>query len=192
MRTTPLKIIVAGHTASDRAEETELPRQAYPLKTLPEIDLAAGNTTVERRARMMKGTGRCGKIELSIGDQPFAVISDRALDFEIGGATYTVKRTGLLNRKYRLSHGQDLIVLAEMQPFLFSFRITHAGAHWLLKTDGLTAVRYELFHDAEMVGCIAPTYWFDPYRDITIDLPDALSPPVQVFLLWLVARHWPG
>jgi hypothetical protein len=139
---------------------------------------------------MMKGTGRPRRIELSIGGQPFAVISGRAYDFTIGGTAYTVKRTSFFASKYQLLQGQDLIVMAEMQLFLSRFRITHAGRQWFLKTN-LSGERCGLFDDTEMVGCIAPTVWPDPYEDIMIDLPDALSPPAQVFLLWLATRSWP-
>lgn len=141
---------------------------------------------------MMNGTGRRGRIELSIDDQPFAVIDDRTVDFEIGGAEYRVRRYGLFGWKYHLLHGDDLIIVAEMQPLLFRFRITHAGRQWLLKPDYISGLRYDLFHDTEKVGRIAFIDWLDPYKDIKVDLPDALSPPAQVFLVWLVARHLPN
>jgi hypothetical protein len=139
---------------------------------------------------MMKGTGRQGRIELSIDDQPFAVINDRAFDFEIGGVAYRVKRTGLLAAKYQLLHHQELVIVAEQVPLLSRFKISHARKQWLLKADGLSAKRYDLFHETEKVGRIAPAGW-NLYKDITIDLPDELSRPAQVFLLWLIARHWP-
>jgi hypothetical protein len=135
---------------------------------------------------MMKGTGRQGRIELSIGDQPFAVINDRAFDFEIGGIAYRVKRTGLFAPKYQLLQKQELVIVAEQVPFLSRFKISHAGKQWLLKADGLSAKRYDLFRGTEKVGHIA-----DLYKDITIELPDELSWPAQVFLLWPIARHWP-
>jgi hypothetical protein len=139
---------------------------------------------------MMKGSGRQGRIELSIGDQPFAVINDRAFDFEIDGIAYRVKRTGLFATKYQLLQKQELVIVAEQVPFLSRFQISHAGKQWLLKADGLSAKRYDLFRETENVGRIAPAGW-NLYKDITIDLPDELSRPAQVFLLWLIARHWP-
>jgi hypothetical protein len=139
---------------------------------------------------MMKATGRQGRIELSIGDQNFAVINDRAFDFEIGQVAYRVKRTGLLAAKYQLLHDQEPVITAEQVPFLSRFKIGHAGKQWLLKADGLSAQRYDLFRETEKVGRIAPA-GRDLYKDIAIDLPDELSRPAQVFLLWLIARHWP-
>jgi|HubBroStandDraft_2_1064218.scaffolds.fasta_scaffold1367275_1 hypothetical protein len=139
---------------------------------------------------MMKGTGRQGKIELSIGDQRFAVINDRSFEFEIGGVAYRVKRTGVFAAKYWLLHDQELVIVAQQVPLRSRFKIGHAGKQWLLKADGLSAKRYDLFRETERVGRIAPARW-NLYKDITIDLPDELSQPAQVFLLWLIVRHWP-
>lgn len=138
---------------------------------------------------MMTGSGKPGHIELSVDGKPVGVISDRSFDFALDGVGYTVKRTGLVAVTYRLLRDQEVVATAEQVPLLNRYRIDHAGRQWMLRAEGLRAKRYNLFQGDEKVGRITPTDW-RLYRNIEIELPDALSRPAQIFLVWLAAWSW--
>src|ERR1700722_17372820 len=138
---------------------------------------------------MMTGTGKPGRVELSIDDRSIAVINDRKFGFELGEVGYKVTRCGLFARKYQLFLDEDLVIVAEQIPFLARYTIGHAGKQLMLKAEGFSGKRFALFRDTEKVGRVAPT-GLQLYKNIVAEMPDELSLPAQVFLVWLVLWNW--
>ena len=138
---------------------------------------------------MMTGTGKSGRVELRTDDRPIAVINDRKLGFELAEVGYKVTRSGLFATKYQLFLDEELVIVAAQTPLLARYTIGHAGELWMLKAEGFSEKRFVLFRDAEKVGRIAPT-GLQLYKNIVIELPDELSLPAQVFLVWLVLWNW--
>jgi hypothetical protein len=144
---------------------------------------------LETARMMMTGTGKPGRIEIGIDGRPIAVINDRKFGFELGEVGYKVTRSGLFARKYQLFRDEELVIVAEQTPLLARYTISHAGKMWMLKAEGFTEKRFALFRDTEKVGRVAPT-GLQLYKNIVIELPDELSRPAQVFLVWLVLWNW--
>jgi hypothetical protein len=138
---------------------------------------------------MMTGNGKPGRVELSVDDRVIAVIDDRKFDIDLGAIGYKVKRSGVLAPKYELVREDEVLIAAEQVPLLTRYRISCAGKLWMLRAAGLTSTTFNLFSDAEKVGRIAPA-GLRIYKNIIIDLPDELSRPAQVFLVWLVLWNW--
>jgi hypothetical protein len=137
----------------------------------------------------MMGSGKPGHVELGVDDRVIAVIDNRRLHFELGGVGYKVKRSGVLAPKYELLREDEVLIAAEQVPLLTRYRIFYSGKLWMLRASGLTSKTFKLFSGDEQIGRVAPAGLLI-YKSIIIDLPDELSLPAQVFLVWLVLWNW--
>lgn len=139
----------------------------------------------------MTGNGGPGRVELCSNDRLIVVLKEYKYGFELDAVPYRVKRTGFFAASYRLLRNQDDLVLTSKQaPFLARYTVSHADGQWIFKTVSIGQSLFILLRGAAKVGHIAPGRWLSFYKKIDIDLPDELSLPAQVFLVWLALRSW--
>ncbi len=67
--------------------------------------------------------------------------------------------------------------------------ITKPFAGQIIRRSGLFTVCYEVFRDRMSMGTIAEKGGLTVRRELSIDLPDSISAPVQFFLFFLVYNH---
>jgi hypothetical protein len=59
-----------------------------------------------------------------------------------------------------------------------------------LKARGLTERKYALLKDETEAGAIYPISFFNPYKEIVVDLPSEIAFEIQVFMTWIVVNSW--
>ncbi len=107
----------------------------------------------------------------------------------VDGAEYPVYREHLMSGAFILEfNGTPLARAEKPSAFFRSFIVEHAGQTYTLKAETALFRKFVLLdHDRE-IGSITPEGPLT--RKATVDLPDSLSLPVQVFLIWLTVILW--
>jgi hypothetical protein len=137
------------------------------------------------------GNGGPGRIELTRDGGFIVVLKSYRYGFELGGVVYHVKRKGFFAPNYRLLCDQTLLLTADQGPFGGQYAIAHAGEKWIFKPVSFGALSFALERGAARAGLVMPGGgWFSFYKNIVIELPDEMSAPAQVFLVWLALRRW--
>jgi hypothetical protein len=72
--------------------------------------------------------------------------------------------------------------------FVRRFVVRTAERELILEPAALFARSFRLVENAMIVGYVLPDHFFT--RACTLEFPDDLPAPVQVFLFWLVALMW--
>ena len=67
--------------------------------------------------------------------------------------------------------------------------ITEPFTGQLIRKKSLFTVRYDVRQNNVTLGTISEKGWLTVKRKLFIDLPDSISPPVQIFLFFLVHNH---
>ncbi len=109
--------------------------------------------------------------------------------FMVGDTTYRIRRDGIASGPFFLEREGGVLGRA-IKPSAFrnSFTIECAGRNYELRKRSAFGREYVLEEDARKVGHMTPRTWFG--RQATVDFPDALSVPMQVFLAVLVLFLW--
>jgi hypothetical protein len=107
----------------------------------------------------------------------------------IGGQGYTVRRESVLHGTFALLQGDRVLARAhKVSAFSRAFDVDLAGRPLELKALSVWSRRFGLFENNAQIGWIGPSSWLG--RIAVTDLPDNVSMPAQVFLLWLVLILW--
>ena len=108
----------------------------------------------------------------------------------IDGATYAITREGLLSGDFRMSapDGQTMATASKPSMLHRRFDIVHAGHTITLRARSAWARTMDVLLDGRDVGAITPAGAWT--RRATADLPETLSLPVQVFVVWLAVLLW--
>lgn len=114
------------------------------------------------------------------------------MTFALGELTYVIVQTKHIVPAYQLQREGDPIAAAQRATLSARYSVDCAGKVWTLKALGLTERKYALLSDQTKVGVISPTSFFNPYREIVVDLPDEIAAEVQVFMTWIVTNSWSG
>ena len=64
--------------------------------------------------------------------------------------------------------------------------ITHPFVGQVIRRSGLFTVRYEVMNEGKTIGTVAEKGGLTIKRELFINLPDSISPPVQIFIFFLV------
>ncbi len=118
-----------------------------------------------------------------------AVLKAGVASFTIGEQAYTVTNTGQFAPIFELWRDGERVASAAQAALVNRYTIDCAGKAWRLNAVGLTGRKFALLDDKVRVGAISPK-WYNPYRQTTVDLPGEIPVEVQIFLTWIVARHW--
>lgn len=110
-------------------------------------------------------------------------------ELEVEGQRYAVYREGLMSGRFVLSSQAGVLAEAEKPSAFFrSFDVAYRGRHYRLGALSMLTRGFGLTADSTLVGTIQPVSIFG--RTTTIDLPDEVVLPVQVFMFWLVLILW--
>jgi hypothetical protein len=104
---------------------------------------------------------------------------------------YTVYRDGFLGvRGAFILESAGVIVARAEKPSAWRrcFRIEYAGRQYTLRATSAFRRAFHLLDGTNVIGSLTPEGSFT-YRT-TVDLPDALPLPVQVFMIWLTVLLW--
>jgi len=110
--------------------------------------------------------------------------------FVASGHTHFIKQTSQLVPSYRLFREGAHVASAKRAVFLARYAIDSAGRVRTLRARGLTERKYVLLNDKAEAGAIYPISFFNPYREIVIDLPNEIAIETQVFMTWIVVNSW--
>ncbi|HLJ70433.1 MAG TPA: hypothetical protein VKU03_03890 [Roseiarcus sp.] len=139
---------------------------------------------------MLRASGRRGEITLAAEDgRIVSVLNGGLFAFTVGERAYQIARKGLFSPTYELRREDSLLASAAQAAFVNRYAVECAGKAWTLKAAGLAARKFALLDGKIAVGAIAPTS-LNPYRETIVDLPEAIPVEAQIFLTWIVARHW--
>jgi hypothetical protein len=108
----------------------------------------------------------------------------------VDGATYAVVREGLVSSDFRLSTADGATVASATKPSILRrrFEVVHRGRTWTLEPRSAWGRAMTLLTNGRPVGDITPGgIWT---RRATATLPEELSLPVQVFVVWLAVLLW--
>ncbi len=118
-----------------------------------------------------------------------AVLKAGVASFAIGGQAYTVTNTGVFAPTFELWLDGERVASAAQAALVNRYAVDCAGKAWRLNAVGLTGRKFALLDGKVRVGAISPK-WRNPYSETTVDLPKEIPIEVQIFLTWIVARHW--
>jgi len=137
-----------------------------------------------------KGFGAPRLFEVTENGSPIATLDSTSLSLEVPGAQYTVERHGAVGPEYKLKEGETTLATAKQAPMFNRYTVTCDGTEWDFKAIGITAQKFGLYQGEEQFGTISAGGYFSRLKDITIDLPDELPRPVQLFLLLNLVWKW--
>lgn len=107
----------------------------------------------------------------------------------IDGEVFRFYRENLASGKFIIDTGGRPIAKAVKQSALKrAFEVETNEKRFILKPKSALSRTFVLQHGDRTVGTIAPLRALS--RKITANLPDDLSMPVQIFILWLVILMW--
>jgi hypothetical protein len=108
----------------------------------------------------------------------------------VEGLPFKVYREGLASGAFLLEDaGGTIVARAEKPNALFrSFAVEHAGRTMVLRAHTPVGRAFVLEDRQRTIGTIAPDWSLT--RRTTAHLPEDLSLPVQIFILWLVFVLW--
>ena len=110
-------------------------------------------------------------------------------DVLIAGETCRVYREGLLGGAFNFEvRGVGVARAEKPSAFFRRFLVNSDQRRYELKARSPFTRRFGLYEAGRLVGTIEPAGWF--IRKATIDLPDDIPSPVQVFMFWLVWIMW--
>lgn len=139
---------------------------------------------------MMKA-GRIGKeLSLSVDGVVITELNEKRSGFNLGGQDYVIRRQGHIEPRYEVWLGEELLVVSKQAALRSRQTITIGAQTWLWRPEDWGERKYGLFDGDTRLGGLKPRVWFNPTKDVTIDLPDILMLPAQVFLVWLVLLKW--
>jgi hypothetical protein len=107
----------------------------------------------------------------------------------VGGSNYKVYREGLMSGRFILEgNGTEMAFAEKPSALRRSFTVQHDGRTYVLQAESAFKRTFVLLEQGEQIGSIVPAGMFT--RKATVNLPDVLPLPVQVFLIWLTVILW--
>lgn len=109
--------------------------------------------------------------------------------FTWAGTEYRLSRERAWVGDFLLTADQQVLARATKDnPFVRRFIVDVEGRELLLQAAAWFTPRFELIEQDTVVGRVVPNHFLT--RACTVEFPQNLSVPVQVFLFWLVALMW--
>ncbi len=107
----------------------------------------------------------------------------------VQGAAYTVYREGLMSGAFILESAGSVLARAQKpSAFRRCFKIEHAGRQYTLRAKSPFGRTFILHLDDREIGSISPEGLFT--RRATVDFPQDMQLPVQIFIVWLAVILW--
>ncbi len=108
--------------------------------------------------------------------------------FTYEGREYLLSREGFWSGDFLLATDQEVLARAAKSAFVRRFVVRTAERELVLEPASLLTRRFRLVENGLIVGFVLPNHPFT--RACTLEFPDDLPVPVQVFLFWLVVLMW--
>jgi hypothetical protein len=108
--------------------------------------------------------------------------------FTYGERQYLLSREGFWSGDFLLVTDQEVLARAAKSAFVRRFVVRTAERELVLEPASPFTRTFHLVENGLIVGYVVPNHLFT--RACTLEFPDDLPVPVQVFLFWLVALMW--
>ena len=108
--------------------------------------------------------------------------------FVLNETKYSLSRERLWSGDFLLAAGQRILARATKQRSVRRFIVGVTGRELTLEAASPFTGRFRLVEHGSVVGGVARDHLFA--RKCTLDFPEDMSVPVQIFLFWLVALMW--
>ena len=109
--------------------------------------------------------------------------------FEWEHNTYQLGKEGIWSGNFFLRANTEIIARAlKPNPFTRRFTLNFENRELILAAESPLTRCFCLFENDKEIGSIRPNHPFT--RRTSIDFPDDLSVPVQVFIFWLAVLMW--
>ena len=109
--------------------------------------------------------------------------------FTYEGREYHLAREGFWSGDFALTVDEGVLALATKESAFTRRFVVRVGTRELvLEPASLFGRSFRLVENGSAVGHVLPEHWFA--RACTLEFPDELPVPVQVFLFWLVVLMW--
>ena len=109
--------------------------------------------------------------------------------FLLDGGDLRACREGLFSGDYFLESGGQRVARAQKpSAFRSSFEITEADKIYTLKKESLVGRSFVLLQGDIAVGAIRSEGYFG--RKASVSMPEVMSLPVQLFIIWLTILLW--
>lgn len=140
---------------------------------------------------MLKASGTPSGMTFATADgRIVARFEGKPVAFVTSDHTYVIKRTSQLVPSYQLLREGGHIASAKRAIFSARYAVDAAGKVWTLKARGLTERKYALLNEKVEAGAIYPVSFFNPYREVVIDLPSEIAIEIQIFMTWVAVSSW--
>jgi len=108
--------------------------------------------------------------------------------FTYGDRGYCLSREGFWSGDFLLTADQEVLVRAAKSAFVRKFVVQTGDREFILEPAPVFTRSFRLIENGLIVGYVLPNHLFT--RACTLELPDDLAVPVQVFLFWLIVLMW--
>jgi hypothetical protein len=108
--------------------------------------------------------------------------------FTHGDKEYRLSREGFWSGDFLLTADQEVLARAAKSALVRRFVVRTGDREFTLEPASVFTRSFRLFENGLIVGGVLPNHLFT--RACTLEFPDDLPVPVQVFLFWLVALMW--
>jgi hypothetical protein len=130
---------------------------------------------------------------VSLAGQPIAEVDTlwfrEKAEMFVDGQRYGVYRERWMSGLFVLESGAGVLATAEKPSAFFrSFKVHYGSRRFQLEALSPFTRSFSLAEGVTPVGTIRPVFWLS--RTTTIDLPNDIVLPVQVFMFWLVLILW--
>jgi|SRR5579859_7148140 hypothetical protein len=140
---------------------------------------------------MLKASGKPREMTFATADgRNVAFFRGEPAAFTVGEHKYMIEKMSGFVPAYQLRRQNALVASAKRAIFLARYAVDSAGKVRTLKARGLTERKYALLNDEAEVGAIYPISFFNPYREVVVDLPSEIAIETQVFMTWIVVNSW--
>jgi hypothetical protein len=140
---------------------------------------------------MLKASGKPRELSFATADGRIAALFEgKPAAFVLGEHKYAIANISGFVPAYHLRRRDALVASARRALFLSRYAVDSADKVWTLTARGLTERKYALLNDKAEVGAIYPISFFNPYREIVVDLPGEIAIEIQVFMTWIVVSSW--
>jgi hypothetical protein len=130
---------------------------------------------------VLQGSTRLADIDMSLWREKGALT--------VQGKTYQVYREGLVSGAFVLESPESVVARAtKPSAFRRAFLIEHAGKQYTLRAKSAFRRGFVLLADDREIGSLSPQELCT--RRAAIVLPEDLSLPVKVFIIWLAVILW--
>ena len=108
--------------------------------------------------------------------------------FSYDAREYRLAQEGFWSGDFLLATDQEVLARAAKSAFVRRFVVQTGEREFILEPASLFTRSFRLVENGLIVGYVLPNHRFT--RACTLEFPDDLPVPVQVFLFWLVVLLW--